>query len=188
MEQLFLNLKKFGRLSDELIERLRCIVRTKRIKKGEYLLKAGMVDHYVWFIESGLILVFQHGDNGRLVNWILEANDLAIATDSFGSRDPSTEYLVAEETTVVYYISHNELVATCRAFPEFFEIYNAIDRKYRKIENKQNALRAMPELDRFERLWNTRRHLFTRLKRRDLASFLRMTLAMFDNARKARGK
>jgi CRP/FNR family transcriptional regulator, anaerobic regulatory protein len=188
MDQLIIELRKFGHLSDGLIELLYRIVRTKRYKKGEYLLRAGMVDHYVWFIGSGLILVTEKGVKGKLVNWILEERDFVIATDSFELGEPSILDIYAVEDTIVWYISHEALIAASGQFPEFSLIHTAIHGKYRAIETEQNSLRGMPDLDRFEKFWNTRRHLFTRLKREDLASYLRMTLRMFDKARKKKGK
>src|SRR5579872_1047565 len=132
MEKLIIALRKYGALSDELIERLSGMVRTKRYKKGAFLLKEGMVDHHVWFIESGLLVIYQNGDEKILVTWILEADDFVIATDSFESHEPTKDNILAEEETVAWFINREELIATCRNFPEFFEIYTAIHGAYRK--------------------------------------------------------
>jgi CRP-like cAMP-binding protein len=121
MEQLFILFNSIRKMSPELIMHLRSILRHIHFKKGDYILKKGRICQNIYFIESGLVRI-SHDFGGREVtSFFLIEQDIFISVKSFFRQVPSNEYIIAEEDCTCWYITHEQLLETCRLFPEFFE-------------------------------------------------------------------
>jgi CRP-like cAMP-binding protein len=121
MKQLFILFDSIKKMSPELIAHLRSILQHVHFKKGDYILKKGRICHNIYFIESGLIRIFRDLGDREVTTFFLCENDIFISVKSFFRQVPSNENIIAEEDCTCLYISHEQLVETCRLFPEFFE-------------------------------------------------------------------
>jgi signal-transduction protein with cAMP-binding, CBS, and nucleotidyltransferase domain len=182
MVSLIDRLNGIAQMSAELIQQLYNIVTDKAFKRGQFLLKAGEVCRNIYFIEKGLVVIYRVSEEGQVsVQWILEAGDFLIVTDSFKTGDRSQFFVEALEDTQTWYTSHVKLMDTCHKWPEFFDHYTELDGGYRKAKEKFDALTPK---EKFVWLWRTRPDLFNRVKRELLASYVGLHPETFDSYKK----
>ena len=174
MEKLLALLNAIILMSPALQEHLRTIIRSRIIKKGTYIQKAGSICTHIWFIEKGLIRIYHEAANKEVVTWLLKEGDIFIAVDSFFSQKPSSEYIQALEDMLIWGISYEELVATCLKYIEFNNHKDLIKTKYYELSDKIHKMVTLPEKDRYLALMQTQPDLINRVKLDDLASYLQM--------------
>src|SRR5215203_3680167 len=79
-------------------------LKSKTVKKGDYLLKSGEVCRYLYFIERGLAKTFFNKDVKEFIMRFFPENSMFTVLDSFLSQTPSTYMILALEQTQVTYI------------------------------------------------------------------------------------
>ena len=164
-------------LSDALKERLQAIVKTYVYKKKSHLLKEGQTCRQIYFIESGLVRVYYLKEGIELCSGLLNEGGLVISVHSFFNRTPSYEFIQAIEETCVQFITYEELESLYRDFPEF----NIIGRKlitayYIASEDRNYLLRKQSAQEKFRFFQDHYGHLLARVPRKDIASYLGITL------------
>jgi CRP-like cAMP-binding protein len=170
-------LNNFHHLSEELTDRLNILLKKDTYKKKSYLLRVGQTSHKIYFIEKGLVRVFYQKDGIEICSGLLSEGGVLISVKSFFDRVPSTEFIQALEDITVAYISYDELEALYRDFPEF----NVIGRKlitayYVKSEERNYLLRRQTAAEKVKYFEEHFSHLLSRVPRKDIASYLGVTL------------
>jgi len=176
MEKLIQLLNVISLMSPGLQAHLSNTLRSRVIRKGEFILRPGQICTNICFIEKGLIRIFHDRGNKEVITWLLKEGDIFISIDSFFDQVPSTEYIEALEDTIVWYISFAELEETCRQYPEFLAHQDKIKTKYHKINdhNKKRILGMQPK-DRYKLLMGEEPELITRVPALHLASYLNIS-------------
>jgi len=182
MVSLIDRLNGIAQMSAELTQQLYNIVTDKAFKRGQFLLKGGEVCRNIYFIEKGLLVIYSVSEEGqKSVQWILEAGDFLIVTDSFKTGDRSQFTVEVLEDTQTWFTDHQKLMYTCHKWPEFFDHYRELYGGYRNAKEKFDGLTPKK---RFDELWRTRGHLFIRVKREFLASYIGLHPETFDTYKK----
>jgi len=128
METLFKYLVTFAPLSPELRDFLRKTIKTRVVRKKEYLLKAGRSCEYVYFVSKGIIHC-DYEDKDRPVScWFMKEGDV-ILLDSFCNQTPSDVNLRALEDATVHYINYRELRFLENNFLEFNAVSSRVTAK-----------------------------------------------------------
>jgi CRP/FNR family transcriptional regulator, anaerobic regulatory protein len=149
-------LESFAPLSPELREFLSQCIKTRTIRKKDYLLKAGRMCDNIYFIEQGLIHCNYEEKDRPVSCWFMKENDVIIL-DCFCNQVPSDVNLRALEDSTVYYISYRELHFIEDSFPEFNTVTRRVTVKvlgnvwnyFRQTNNKPAELKYMIFLDFF---------------------------------------
>jgi CRP-like cAMP-binding protein len=170
-------LETIGPLSPSLRQRLTETLKTQTFKKKEYLLREGQLAKNIYFIEQGLLRIFYLKDGVELCSGLLNEGTIAISVRSFFTRKPSYEYIQTLEDTQTSYISYDELESLYQEFPEF----NIIGRKliteyYIHSEDRNYLLRKQSAQEKFTFFKENLGHLLPRVPRKDIASYLGITL------------
>lgn len=134
-------------LSPDLETHLRKVLHQKKFLKGEYILKEGMVCQHIYFIESGIIRIFNQLSDKEITSWFLKEDDIFISVSSFFRQQPSSDNIVALEDCICWGITFDQLQEICGKFPEFNAHRIAITESYyARSEDKQyKMLRLTPE-------------------------------------------
>lgn len=176
MTQLLLRLNGIHKMSDELIDYLKRHLQRKSFEKDELILRKGQICRHVYFIEKGLIHIFTSDESSENTTWLLRENDIAISYESFFEQTSSRENLVALESTILWFISHDQLENACQLFPEFKDIREKIKDEYRiKKEDNDDWLGRLGTLERYKYLLAHDPELIRRVEIPQLASYLRMS-------------
>lgn len=187
MEALLCFLNSIYILSDELKDYLSEILKTKELKKKDFLLKAGHVCRNVCFIESGLLRCFYEKGENEVSSWFMKEGDVIISIESFYQQKESYEAIQAIEDSSLYYISHEELNYIYKTFPEFNFIGRVLTEKYYTLWAQQlYALRMQQATERYRWLMEHHPELILRVPAKYIASYLGIdetTLSKIKNVR-----
>jgi len=184
MEKLLLLLTDIAELSNSLVYHLNATVKQKTFSKGEYILKEGQICSHIYFLETGLIRIFDQQDDIENTSWLLKEGDIFISVASFFNQQPAEENIVALENCICWGISYRQLEDTCQTFPEF-DLYRRIltERYYCKNQQRNKILTRLPE-DRYAYVVQNEPELLSRAPLHLFPSYLNMSQSSFDRIRK----
>ena len=187
MEALLNFLNGIHPLSDGLQNYLFEILKTKELKKKDFLLKAGHVCRNVCFIEKGLLRCFYTKADAEVSSWFMKEGDVIISIESFYQQKESYESIQAIEDSIVYFISYTELNYIYKTFPEFNFIGRVLTEKYYTLWAEQlYALRMQQATERYKWLMDHHPELILRVPAKYIASYLGIdetTLSKIKNVR-----
>lgn len=182
MEKLLNILNQIHPLSDGLKLHLSTILRTKTLRRKDYLLRAGHVSSLVCFIESGLLRCFYEKDDIDVSSWFMKEGDVIYSVESFILQKPSYESIQALEDTVVHYITYHDLQAIYRQFSEFNFIGRVLTEKYYTLsEQRLYGMRMQKSHERYNHLLENFPELVQRVPSKYLASYLGITDVTLSN-------
>jgi len=187
METLFYLLNSIQPMSEGLVNHIGHILKSKQLKRREYLLKAGHICRIVGFIEKGLLRCYYAKGYSEVSSWFMKEGDVIISIESFYHQTESYESIQALEDTVLYYISHEELNHIYKTFPEFNFIGRVLTEKYYTLWAQQlYALRMQQANERYKWLMDNHAELILRVPAKYIASYLGIdetTLSKIKNIR-----
>ena len=173
MEELLRYLDFIQPLSPALRAHLQGILRCRELGKKEFLLKAGHVCRNIYFIKSGLLRCFYMKGDAEVCSWFMKEGDVVISIESFYQQSPGYEWLQALEQTEVYYISHTQLYAIYRQFPEFNITGRIITQQYHQHWAWQLfAIRMHSAEERYKWLLEHHGELLLRVPAKYIATYL----------------
>ena len=173
-------------MSDGLVLHLSQILKTKELRKRDYLLKAGHICRIICFIKIGLMRCFYIKGDNEVCSWFMKEGDVIVSIESFFEQKESYESIQALEDCTLYYIEYTELQNIYRQFPEFNFIGRVLTEKYYKLWAQQlYGLRMQPAADRYKWLLQNHPELILRIPAKYLASWLGITEVMLS---KIKGK
>jgi len=163
-------------LSSKCLLYLRKIIKTKSIKEGEYLLRAGETCTNLYFIQKGLLKCYYILHGREVSDWFFGEGETVVAIDSFYDQVPSNDFIQALEDCVLFYITHEEYLHLNRTYVEFNVIGRVLTNKYLRIWHQQaRNIRMLSADERYAFLLKHQPELIMRVPIRDLASYLDMT-------------
>lgn len=118
MDLLFKFLESIAPISDELKRHLTLTVKSKTFRRKEFLLKAGRVCEYVFFIETGLVRCFYPTESKDISAWFVKEQGVII-NNNFCRQRPSKVSIQAFEDSSVCYLHFRELQSIFQHFPDF---------------------------------------------------------------------
>jgi CRP-like cAMP-binding protein len=176
VEFLLAYLNSIHPLSASLQAYLNETVKYRKLRKKEILLKAGQLDRYIYFIQSGLLRAFYENGDTEVSSWFMKEGDVIVAIESFYDQKKSYESIQAIEVTEVYYISFEELEYTYREFAEFNFIGRVLTIKYLKLWSQMlYSIRMRSAAERYDWLMNNYPELILRVPAKFIASYLDIT-------------
>lgn len=148
------------------------------IPDGEILSEEGKVCRHVWFIKKGMLRAHQYNpeDNRVYSHWFMKKGDIATSVLSFFRQLPSEENIVAMEDTVVFQMSHKDLLAGMERFPCLGMLTTLIIVKY-YCDSKfnENHLRMRAAQYIHQRMLAENHEILQRALQDEVASFLGVT-------------
>jgi CRP-like cAMP-binding protein len=146
------------------------------LKRHDFLVRAGQVEHNLYFVTSGVLRIYYPQQNEEICVGFGYANNLVCSFPSFVANQPSEYCLQA--------LKKCELLALSRAdFTAFMECNAPFARFWRqelervlvgRIEREIDLLLPEPER-RLARLLARSPHIFQLVPKKYIASYLRMT-------------
>ena len=176
-QELIATLNHIYPLSEALKERIVSILKSKTFKKKAYLLQIGQVSNHIYFIQKGLIRICYLKDGVEVCSALLSEGQFPISVNSFFNRQVSYEFMQALEETIVYYIHYDDLEKIYKDFIEFNVIGRLLITQYYILSEERNyLLRKQKAQEKFVFFQRHFGHLASRVPRKDIASYLGITL------------
>ncbi|MBO9205120.1 MULTISPECIES: Crp/Fnr family transcriptional regulator [Niastella] len=168
-------------MSPELINYLSNILKTKTLKKDEYLLRAGDICKNVYFVKKGLLRSLYLKGDKEISKWFMKENDVVYAVKSFLEQVPSLESIQALDDCTLQYITYSQLQDVCRRFPEFLNHRSILTEHYYKLSEERHAIVLYPKaIERYQYLLQNYPELIGRVPAKYIASYLGVSKATLN--------
>jgi CRP-like cAMP-binding protein len=115
--------EQYGQLSKEGMGDLYDKFKSKKVKKGAFLLKQGQVCNHIFFIKKGCLRLYYIAKDVETTVWFSFENKSAIELSSFLSDAPSDYFLEAIEDSEVLSLNKSELKNLYQKHPEMERIF-----------------------------------------------------------------
>lgn len=151
-------------------------VKSKTVKKGDYLLKQGQVCRYLYFLNEGLLKLRFNKNEKEFVMRFFWENLLFSAFESYLTQAPSNYDLIALEDTTVTLISHDRMEELCKK-------HHGIETFTRKLVSRATVkmTRRISEIleenatEGYNQFVKEHKSIIQRISLGDLASYLGIT-------------
>jgi CRP-like cAMP-binding protein len=174
---LLKNISKHISLTADEKEFFISLLKTKSIKKGEYLLRQGDVCKHESFVIKGCLKSYYEDDNGaeHIVDFLVEewwADDLY----SFFTQTESKSNIKALENTEVLQISKDDLETLYQRIPKFERLFRLLfQRAYISQRDQINLMLSTPAEVRYLQFLKKKPYATRRFPQKDIASYLGVT-------------
>lgn len=147
------------------------------VKKNEYLLEHGMIPDRLFFIRKGCLrLYYQTEDRANATRFMAFENTFLTSIVGFISREPTTEYIQAVETSEVLYISYRDFHFLRNEIPEWNKLYIYIlEYGLTVVNRKLSSLLTQNAAGRYRSLLQNNPDLVQRLSNANLAAYLNIS-------------
>lgn len=173
MERLFDLLNGVYPMSTGLQNYLANNLKSRKLKKKEFLLRKNQVNTIGSFVNTGLLHCYYLVDDKKITSWFLPENRLASSVNSFFTQQPSYEFIQALEPTEILYLTFEELQFAYKNYLELnFIMREMVQHYYMLKEEHTYQLQTGTTNERFIWFCNTFPDIITRVPMRHIATFL----------------
>lgn len=185
MEQIRHYFEQITKLSDEDWATFSSKLIKETFPKRSLLLEAGKMEHYLSFIQEGIIRFYIPGEQHDLTFSFAFANEFVAAYDSFLTHEPATYHVEALTDTVLWRLTHDDL----QTIYDQTAVGNRIGRHasetlfLKKTKREFSLLHDTAE-ERYLKLFTEQPHLIRNIPLKYLASYIGITPQALSRIRK----
>ena len=184
MEEFISYLKSISPLKEEssldFLSKCKCF----NFPKRHYLVKAGQVSQYLYFIKKGIGKVYYLKDGKEIIDWISDEGNLLTSVTSFLTHQPSKHFVQLMEDSELVGISYNDL-------EKLFTKYHDMERLGRQLsvmalvqlQDRINSMQFESAKERYDNFLVQFPNCINRISLGDLASYLGMSQVTLSRIR-----
>lgn len=160
----------------QLTDLLPAVAQSRSLSKGEYLLREGAVENYIYFIDSGAVRAYLLSDTEEITIRFGYEGSFINSLASFIKQEPSEFYLQAIRKTELRFIDRASFHSFARQNEENILAYTALLELLvtQQMEREIDLLTSAPA-ERLKRVLDRSPNLFQQIPMKYIASYLRMT-------------
>lgn len=175
----------FRELSREVELILKQNLKERKVSKNEYLLNAQEISKSIYLVQSGSFWKFYSHKGKKIPTEFLFQNEIIFSFSSYLSQEPSREYIQALEPSLVYYFDYGIFESLRANYGELQAIDTLIlEYQILKLEDRISSLQFKTAEEKLIWLKEREPHLFEKVSKRHLASYLGITLETFIRIQK----
>jgi CRP-like cAMP-binding protein len=157
---------------------------SKKVERNTYLVKAGELCEYLYFIRKGVVRGFVKDGPKEITTWITAENEIVSSIRGFDQQQSATEYIQAIEDCELIGAHYN----TLQYLYEHHMEMNIVGRKlleqyYRDAEERAFICRIPNASKRYRHFLDTKGALANRIPLKYVASYLGMTIETLSRIR-----
>ncbi len=156
-----------------VLKQLASFLFSKKIKKKEFLLKAGEVNDTIFYVKKGLLRVYFEYEGKEINTWFVKEDEFISSVNSYYYGMPSKEFIqtiedceiiTVKKSTYDMVLKHNHKLA-------LFAI-NELYIKLCEYSDQCQSLRILSAEKKYEFLKTNKPEILERLSQKHIASFL----------------
>lgn len=170
-------IQKITMLNEEQLASIISCFKPIIAKKNEHLLEYGAVANRLFFIDKGCLRLYYCNDDQSIVTRFMAfENTFLTSIVSFISREPSTEYIQAVETSELFAITYEDFSYLRKTIPEWDKMYiHILEYGLTVITSKLGNLLTQSAAERYRNLLKHSPGLIQRLSNSNLAAYLNIS-------------
>lgn len=170
----------------KLVKTLEQNLEIKEVTKGTILLEEGQVSSHASAVLSGLLRSYYYiNDDVEVTSRFTPEGEIVLSVNSFYSREPGYEYLIAEEDSILARLSYEHHQKLLEDFLEYnFIVRVQTEKYYRASEQHLAKLRKQNAQERWAYFIEAYPDLLPRVQLSHIASFLGMNLETLSRVRR----
>ncbi len=170
----------------KLVKALEQNLEIKEVTKGTILLEEGQVSSHASAVLSGLLRSYYYiNDDVEVTSRFTPEGEIVLSVNSFYSREPGYEYLIAEEDSILARLSYEHHQKLLEDFLEYnFIVRVQTEKYYRASEQHLAKLRKQNAQERWAYFIEAYPDLLPRVQLSHIASFLGMNLETLSRVRR----
>ena len=173
MDDLIENVQQFDQFSEEELAALSAIARPKQLAKGDYLLKEGQVSQEIVYVRQGLLMHYTNNDGESVPCDFATEGEWVAHLKSFSSGQPSEINIIAQEDSLVYAFSRDNLQSLFQAYPRFMALQNhQVEQAFISTSEHASNLATLTAQQRYHWLVKQKPQLVQRIPQYYLAAYL----------------
>lgn len=177
MDALFEIFNSIYPMSNGLRNYLAKHLKSRKLKKREFLVLKGQTNSIGSFLNYGLLHCYYPENDRKITSWFLQEKKLAVSVQSFFLQVPSNEVIEALEPCELLYLTVEELGFAYSTYMELNYIIRELLQTYYLIKEEhayqlQKSATARERFDWFQKRFPD---VITRVAMRHIASFLGVT-------------
>lgn len=177
-------IRRYYHVSETSLDILAGHLEERKYLKGHLLVRPGIKDHYVYFIEEGCTRTYLSANKKEITNWFSCEGDITFSSTSFYHKEPAFEFIEVLENACIYLISIETLDKLFETNVELANwgrvIHQEVLLKMQNLRLDRLNLTAQQRYDKFCRENPT---LLNRVNLGYIASFLGITQQYLSNLR-----
>lgn len=178
--------RKFNsHLSAESIGLLAELMKGARVRYRTLILREGEPDHYIYYIEHGLIRMFRMVNGKEVTDELVMEDDMLINDESLFTDSPSQHNMVTIEPTFIYALEYKQMSLLASQHQDIHNLLLAILEAHSLEQKHRCELFDLPTRERYLHLLKNRSEIVRRTPINQVASYLKMkpeTLSRIRNA------
>ena len=187
MDTFIEEVKKYYNLSDEAMQAFCSITKEREIKKGEFFIHQGQIPRTTFFIQKGLMSIYNIAENGDTIikKFFYEKSFVSVPA-SYITQTPSLFSIEALEDTYILEYSSDSYYDLIKRFHDmaFFHI-NYIELNWIVAkEPLEISLKYRTAKSRYFDFLDEYKPILPRLKQHQIASFLGITPTQLSRIKK----
>jgi CRP-like cAMP-binding protein len=159
----------------------------QQFSRNDWLIEAGQVCRYLYFIEKGCIRGYYVIDGKDLSQWFGFENDFVTSFRSYATKTIATEYIQVVEDSIIWSISKERLDELLVQFPELEKLVRLIyEHYYIRLEERYSNAHFQTAAERYEDLLQNNPHILQRMPLGYVASYLGISAETLSRIRNKR--
>jgi CRP-like cAMP-binding protein len=143
------------------------------LPKNTYLLEAGGVANYIYFVVSGVIRSFKQVEGKEVTTWFSFPNHFAVPYFSFAYRQPSQDSLILLHDSQLLSISHKTLDYLLSRDKVWIDINRRLlEEYYTSLQNRVTSFQVQSAKERYESILKEHPDIEEKVSLGHLASYL----------------
>lgn len=186
MNQLRTYLTAYHDFSADEWQRIEAAFGAKMYQKGDFLLRAGQTDRHIWFVERGVVRVYEEFEDGaEHTFYFMGSGQFAADVESFNDRQPTVGNIQAVTNCQTWAISYDEFGQLARQIPDWSSTIQRItERALLEKVHKRSRLLYEDAKTRYVRLLTEQPEVAQQVPLGMIASYLGITLPSLSRLRK----
>lgn len=179
-------LSSLGILTEEELNELEPCVTTRTLKKGEFLVKEGVVCKELVYIKTGVVRSYYTTDSGKEITYCISfGNSMMTALSSLVQGTPSVENLQALTPLELVSLSKAHLERLCDSSINWLKVHKFfMEQEYIKLEKRIFSFQKENARERYEALLQEQPEYLDQIPLQYMASYLGVSSRHLSRLRK----
>lgn len=171
------NVSRFVDLTELEIQKYISLLTKVEVKKNTFLMQAGEITKYEYFITKGCLKVYTIGEDGAPHISMFAVEDYWTGDiSSFINKEPSRYFIKATEDSELLGISRSNYDLLFQEIPKFERFYRILyQRSLISYIKRSNQGISLPAEDRYIEFKNKYPTIIKRITQKDLAAYIGIT-------------